>query len=252
MAGIAFAGTAAHNASAATSPVANRFLAVARSRPQQRCRCGGRPITGLSGPRARVFSSVVLPTHRPYTTPFTCTRSFTTVAEVKQLQEKVASLVADKNWDDALLAATECREAVDDLTGQTHPAYGSALNNLALVYKSIGDLEPAAALYEDALSVYRRVYGDVHPSPAMAMHNMATLYLRQGNTEKATRMCRGALEIRRKIYGPSHKDVAISMYTLGAILTADQQLTSAEQILREAVAVLLDGMGCTFIDVYFQ
>ena len=56
-----------------------------------------------------------------------------------------------------------------------HPGYASALNNLALIQKSRGELEAAALLYEEALEVYRLVYGAHHPSSAMAMHNTSLL-----------------------------------------------------------------------------
>jgi hypothetical protein len=56
-----------------------------------------------------------------------------------------------------------------------HPGYASALNNLALIQKNRGEMDAAAVLYEEALDVYKLVYGDVHPSCAMAMHNTCLL-----------------------------------------------------------------------------
>ena len=56
-----------------------------------------------------------------------------------------------------------------------HPGYASALNNLALIQKNRGEMDAATVLYEEALDVYKLVYGDVHPSCAMAMHNTCLL-----------------------------------------------------------------------------
>jgi hypothetical protein len=49
------------------------------------------------------------------------------------------------------------------------------LNNLALIQKNRGEMDAAAVLYEEALDVYKLVYGDIHPSCAMAMHNTCLL-----------------------------------------------------------------------------
>ena len=124
------------------------------------------------------------------------------------MQADVASLVAQRHWDDAFDAAVECSRAIKDLTGYLatsfprhtcsrttrscnvsepvvspfcladrarHPGYASALNNLALIQKNRGELDGAAVLYKEALDVYKLVYGDVHPSCAMAMHNTCLL-----------------------------------------------------------------------------
>jgi protein involved in temperature-dependent protein secretion len=48
--------------------------------------------------------------------------SGTTVEDVKQMQADVASLVAQRHWDDAFDAAVECSRAIKDLTGYPHGA----------------------------------------------------------------------------------------------------------------------------------
>ena len=162
-----------------------------------------------------------------------------TVEEVKQMQAAVASLVAQRHWDDAFDAAVECSQAIKDLTGARHPGYASALNNLALIQKSRGELDAAATLYEEALGVYTLVYGDLHPSCAMAMHNTCLLYKIQGKQEEALKLCEQALAARRKIYqGDQHSDIAVSMYTMGAILMDSQEYSKAETWIRDAVSLL--------------
>lgn len=161
------------------------------------------------------------------------------VEEVKQMQAAVASLVAQRHWDDAFDAAVECSQAIKDLAGARHPGYASALNNLALIQKSRGELDAAATLYEEALSVYALVYGDLHPSCAMAMHNTCLLYKIQGKHEEALKLCEQALAARRKIYqGDQHSDIAVSMYTMGAILMDSQEYSKAETWIRDAVSLL--------------
>ena len=136
-----------------------------------------------------------------------CLSSATSVEDVKQMKAEVASLVAQRHWDDAFDAAVGCSRAIKDLTGYLatsctppyllvlgavvtflnpsyqlllpdrarHPGYASALNNLALIQKNRGEMDAAAVLYKEALEVYKLVYGDVHPSCAMAMHNTCLL-----------------------------------------------------------------------------
>ncbi|EOD08703.1 hypothetical protein EMIHUDRAFT_258178, partial [Emiliania huxleyi CCMP1516] len=89
-----------------------------------------------------------------------------TEARIRSLQQQIGKAHAAGKYDEARLAAAECRELARSLFGPDHPVSASAVNNLALVHRSLGERERATALYREALVLYRRSVGAEHQSTA--------------------------------------------------------------------------------------
>ena len=88
--------------------------------------------------------------------------------------------------------------------GEEHPDYATSLNNLAGLYKSMGEYAKAEPLYRQALEIRRRVLGEEHPDYATSLNNLAVLYESMGEYAKAEPLYRQALEIRK---GSSAKSI---------------------------------------------
>lgn len=58
-------------------------------------------------------------------------------------------------------------------------------HELASHMVAVGDFDEAAALYEQALAIKRRVLGPGHPEVAATLHNLALLRQRTGSIEEA-------------------------------------------------------------------
>jgi len=54
------------------------------------------------------------------------------------------------------------------------------LNNLASVYKNMGNYKEAITIYNRALSLTEKVLGTDHPEAALALNNLASVYAAMG------------------------------------------------------------------------
>lgn len=71
------------------------------------------------------------------------------------------------------------------MLGADHPYTAGSLNNLAGLYSAQGRYEAAAPLFDQALSITRRVLGADHPDTAESLNNFAALYESQGRYSEA-------------------------------------------------------------------
>jgi tetratricopeptide (TPR) repeat protein len=54
-----------------------------------------------------------------------------------------------------------------------HPSVANSLNNLAVLYRSMGSYDKALPLYQRALNILEKVLGPEHPSVATTLNNLA-------------------------------------------------------------------------------
>ena len=64
-----------------------------------------------------------------------------------------------------------------------------SLNNLADIYRAVGDYAKAEPLLKEALEIYRKVLGPEHPDVAVSVNNLAFLYQQIGEYAKAEPLC---------------------------------------------------------------
>ena len=95
------------------------------------------------------------------------------------------------------------------MLGENHPDYATTLNNLAELYRNMGQYEKAEPLYSQALEIRKRVLGEGHPDYALSLNNLAELYKDMGQYEKAEPLYLQALEIRKRVLGETHPDYAM-------------------------------------------
>ena len=74
--------------------------------------------------------------------------------------------------------------------GPEHPDTARCLNNLALLYKYIGEYAKAEPLYQEALRIRQKVLGKEHPDTAGCFNNLALLEFDLGRIEEATALAR--------------------------------------------------------------
>ena len=111
----------------------------------------------------------------------------------------------------------EMQQILEANLGPEHPDVATTLNNLAGLYKSMGEYEKALPLYKRALEIYEKVLGPEHPSVATMLNNLAGLYKSMGEYEKALPLYKRALEIYEKVLGPEHPDVATTLNNLAGL-----------------------------------
>jgi tetratricopeptide (TPR) repeat protein len=158
-------------------------------------------------------------------------------------------------------AAQECRDLALSHFGAAHPVSASAVNNLALMHKSLGHDERATELYREALSLYRMSVGEVHRSTATVACNLALLLRDTAARSAAGReidtasetvpvqstadtaaalaeartLLEGAVAARSQVLEPGHPEVALAKSQLASILRVQGDLDGASELLERAV-----------------
>lgn len=111
-----------------------------------------------------------------------------------------------------------------------------AYNNLAMLMARSNRLEPAAATWRQALTVFRDS-GD-RRGEAITLGNLAAIAGIQGQAGESRRLSRQALELMRAL--GLRQDVARTAYNLGLAGEREGALASAETDLAEALAAYQD------------
>src|ERR1039457_4145485 len=91
--------------------------------------------------------------------------------------------------------------------GPDHPTVAIRLNNLALIWRDLGEPGTARPLAERALAIDEAAYGPGHPEVAIRLNNLATIWQDLGEPGTARPLAERALAIGVAAYGPGHPDV---------------------------------------------
>ena len=129
------------------------------------------------------------------------------------------------------------------------PMWHRSLNNLAMLYDSLGDYAKAEPLYKRALAIREKALGPEHPDVATSLNNLATLYDTLGDYAKAEPLYKRALAIREKALGPEHPDVATSLNNLATLYETLGDYAKAEPLYKRALAIWEKALGPEHPDV---
>ena len=187
----------------------------------------------LRAPSLRLLSADAQPRRGTYEAP-------TEEKQLAKLQPRIAELYRKGRYKEALAVGEECHALALAAFGKQHPAVASMCNNLALMHKSLGDTDAAAALYKEALDCYRVVVGEEHASTATAACNLALL-IRDTDVsrlQEAQALLEGALQTRRVLLGEGHLTVAATMGHLASVVKLDgaDGRERAKVLLEQALA----------------
>jgi CHAT domain-containing protein len=87
--------------------------------------------------------------------------------------------------------------ALNEITRQ-HESYTALLNNQALVYQSLGQLDRAEKIFEEIRSLDSISLGDSHPEFAVTLSNLGLVYGDKGDFVSAEKVLLKALDIQQK------------------------------------------------------
>jgi CHAT domain-containing protein/Flp pilus assembly protein TadD len=94
--------------------------------------------------------------------------------------------------------AEEIFDVALNLIDPTQVAYASVLNNQALVYQSLGQVERAESVFEKIRSLDSASIGTSHPSYAITLSNLGQVLCNGGKYEQAEQVTQQALDIQKK------------------------------------------------------
>jgi len=173
--------------------------------------------------------------------------------ELFKVKRNMGAFHSKGQYSDALHCALELESAIELLMGRHTAMFASALNNVALMNKMLGNFTAAADKYTQSLVIYDEVVGRKHASYAATLHNLGVLYREQAAADKshggpdsamereqllarAEEALGDAMSLRLSLLGTSHKDTISTTINLAALLRQTKRTPRAEEMLREALA----------------
>jgi tetratricopeptide (TPR) repeat protein len=98
-----------------------------------------------------------------------------------------------------------------------HPDQANSYNNLARIYRALGELEKALEYQMKVLKIKEKILPPDDPDLANSYNNLAMIYRDLSKLDKALENQLKALDIQKKILPPDHPDLADSYNNLALI-----------------------------------
>ena len=95
--------------------------------------------------------------------------------------------------------------------GKEHPEYAASVNNLASMYREIGDFDQAELFYLEARDIYQKTFGVEHPEYASCLFNLGVLNRDMGRYEVADSLLQKSTNILEKVLGKDNLDYALCL-----------------------------------------
>jgi tetratricopeptide (TPR) repeat protein len=128
------------------------------------------------------------------------------------------------------------------MLGPDDPDTLTSRNDLAIAYRSSGQVEQAVALHEQVASARERVLGPDHPATLTSRGDLATAYRTAGQAGRAISLHTEVLAARERVLGADHPDTLASVSDLASDYRAAGQVRRAialhEQVLATRERVL--------------
>src|SRR5204862_549164 len=105
--------------------------------------------------------------------------------------------------------------------GEKHPNYAASLNNLAVLYRSMGDYARAEPLYRQALDINKQALGEKNADYAASLYNLALLYAFMNEPTRGQPHSQQAVQIIRALIDRT-----------SAVQSERQQLAMTEKLRR--------------------
>ncbi len=172
-----------------------------------------------------------------------------TTNDVIQLIEKVSSILNNKeeitnallkfqfaHFGEAILKVFPARRSQEISLLQ---------NNLAKVYKDLGEFERARELFEAALKSDLENFGEKHPEIAVDQSNLAHVYRDLGEFEEARDLLETALQSDIENFGEKHPKVALQHSSLAHVYKDLGEFEKARDLLESALKIDLENYEAT-------
>jgi CHAT domain-containing protein len=155
-------------------------------------------------------------------------------AQAYALSARVVALYGRGRAREAVRLARQARDQYKAALGEKHPAYATSLNNLAMLYRAMGDYARARPLYEQARDLHKAALGEKHPLYALSLNNLAALYQDMGDYARARPLYEQARDLRKAALDERHPDYALSVNNLAALYRATGDYARARPLYEQA------------------
>jgi tetratricopeptide (TPR) repeat protein len=170
----------------------------------------------------------------------------------RQNQEKLANslyglgtlLARQGRHAEAEESLRETLERQKVLYGQTHPAVGRTLKDLARAVDDGGDLAAAIPLMQRAVTMQRALRGsEPHPDLAEVLNDMGLLLYEKGELNDAEKFYRESLAMNRRLLGDKHPEIANGLENVAMTEQDKGDLAGAEKLYRQSLEMRRELLG---------
>lgn len=130
--------------------------------------------------------------------------------------------------------------------GSKNPYYAGVLNNLALLYIQMNQLDKVESYLKRSADIYKQRFGAENPNYAKVLNDLGNFYRMQGKFTEAEQNLTESLNIRAKALDTNHPDYVKSQEDLGILYWKKGDLAKADASFQVAMSKSLD-----FINRYF-
>jgi serine/threonine-protein kinase len=131
---------------------------------------------------------------------------------------------------------------IDRETGD-EKALAKHLGDYGATLPIVGRNEDGRRVGEEALALYRKLYGPDHTLIAVTLLNQGTVNYILGEHDTAENLLRESLAMYRKLVGQEHPKVAYVLNTMGNLLQQMGRIDEAEVALRQAISIRRSVLG---------
>jgi serine/threonine-protein kinase len=124
-----------------------------------------------------------------------------------------------------------------------------SLGNLAILYRSRGELDKAEPVAREALELQRNQSPVDTVQLATLVDGLGQLMNSAGRYDEAEQLHREALALRRGVYGDVHEEIALSLNNLGVVLGQKGDWPAAEPLHLETLEITRKVHGAEHPDV---
>jgi CHAT domain-containing protein/Tfp pilus assembly protein PilF len=163
--------------------------------------------------------------------------------ELDGLNQQVAQLYNAGRYAEATAIAERAASLAERQFGSDSPNVGTALSNLAALYRAQGRYSDAEPRMVRALAIAEKALGPDHPIVGTRLNNLGGLYRAQGRYVEAEPLYKRALAIDEKALGRDDPAVGTCLNNLAELFTAQGRYAEAEPLSKRALVIAEKALG---------
>ena len=129
------------------------------------------------------------------------------------------------------------KEALDVLPAFEETLHVEYLNNLGLLYNTLGKYDQAEVMLDFALSIAEANFGKDHQDVAIVLNNLAMFFMDVNRLPEAEDMLERSVEILGNYGGVLFLDQTWALNNLASLYAKTNRLDDAEKLLKRALAI---------------
>ncbi|AKB25293.1 hypothetical protein MSMTP_1824 [Methanosarcina sp. MTP4] len=140
-------------------------------------------------------------------------------------------------WQLIIPMYEELLKILETKQGSENIEVATTLNNLATLYRHVGEYKKSLSIYKRTLEIIEKVQGTQDKFVAATQNNLATLYYQMGEYEKALPLHKQALGTLEKVLGLEHPAVAHTLDNLGVLYCQTGKYEKALPLYQQALEI---------------